>query len=146
VRRRANRVCQTRGRGVSARERTTRNRTFSGLSGYVFTLGLSLHFSLSLSLYLSLSLSSSPLNLPPSLSHRSRPPLISLFVPLSLSFYLISSPPLLPSTRVAVTETNLRTYVRRGDTYRSLIERFSPKSSFANDSSLLSPLLFLCLV
>lgn len=55
VRRRANRICQTRGRGVSARERTTRNRTFSGLSGYVFTsLGLAAHFSLSISLSLSI--------------------------------------------------------------------------------------------
>lgn len=39
-------VCQTRGRGVSARERTTRTEPFSGLSGYVFTITKRTPFSL----------------------------------------------------------------------------------------------------
>jgi len=55
VHRRADRTCQTRGRGVNARERTTRDRTFSGLGGYVVTLSLAVRIYLSLSLSLSLS-------------------------------------------------------------------------------------------
>lgn len=137
VRRRANRICQTRGRGVSARERTTRNRTFSGLSGYVFTsLGLAAHFSLSLSLSLSIPhLLYFALNLP-LIYLRSPVPSVTVIappwfhrLPLRTSLPLFISPPpsLLRSQytrRCHRTEcTYVRTYAE--GTHRSSIERFS---------------------